>query len=337
MMRITSDGNVGIGTTSPGAKLDIAVSSGDAALLVRNATQTLRFDQNSIRTSTSNDLGIFTSGNSGQIYLKQSNGNVGIGTTNPSAKLTLPASESISFDDSSGNSKCEINSGAAGTLQLQGDLDLRFKTTVEAMRINSNGNVGIGTTNPSAGRLDVWQTESTSDSCIKTVRPGTAERTHLAFYNANGIVGTIEAGGTTTSYNTSSDYRLKENVVEVDNAIERVNKLKPCRFNFIADPEKIVDGFLAHEVQEVVPEAISGEKDAVREEECEIAPAELDDDGNVVTEAEMGTKEVPEYQGIDQSKLVPLLTKAIQEQQKLIESQQSKINDLVSRVEYLES
>jgi hypothetical protein len=336
-MRITSGGNVGIGTTSPGAKLDIAVSSGDAALLVRNATQTLRFDQNSIRTSTSNDLGIFTSGNSGQIYLKQSNGNVGIGTTNPSAKLTLPASESISFDDSSGNSKCEINSGAAGTLQLQGDLDLRFKTTVEAMRINSNGNVGIGTTNPSAGRLDVWQTESTSDSCIKTVRPGTAERTHLAFYNANGIVGTIEAGGTTTSYNTSSDYRLKENVVEVDNAIERVNKLKPCRFNFIADPEKIVDGFLAHEVQEVVPEAISGEKDAVREEECEIAPAELDDDGNVVTEAEMGTKEVPEYQGIDQSKLVPLLTKAIQEQQKLIESQQSKINDLVSRVEYLES
>jgi hypothetical protein len=460
VMRITSSGNVGIGTTSPGAKLDIAVSSGDAALLVRNATQTLRFDQNSIRTSTSNDLGIFTSGNSGQIYLKQSNGNVGIGTTNPSqgklvttgygghsntrsfvaiahnnnvesyfriarmgagdstsislannynrdvpayqtddntagisditfrdegslsfstgavgttepvekmritsggnvgigttnpsAKLTLPASESISFDDSSGNSKCEINSGAAGTLQLQGDLDLRFKTTVEAMRINSNGNVGIGTTNPSA-KTHIKNSNASFGILVENsdITYGTAVIAHTATsgtrylvdFRASGIgnsfqVGTITTDGTNTSYNTSSDYRLKENVVEVDDAIERVNKLKPCRFNFIADPEKIVDGFLAHEVQEVVPEAISGEKDAVREEECEIAPAELDDDGNVVTEAEMGTKEVPEYQGIDQSKLVPLLTKAIQEQQKLIESQQSKINDLVSRVEYLES
>jgi hypothetical protein len=380
MMRIDSNGNVGIGTTNPSqgklvttgygghsnTRSFVAIAhnnnvesyfriarmgAGDSTSisLANNYNRDVPAYQTDDNTAGISDITFrdegslsFSTGAVGTTEPVEkmritSGGNVGIGTTNPSAKLTLPASESISFDDSSGNSKCEINSGAAGTLQLQGDLDLRFKTTVEAMRINSNGNVGIGTTNPSAGRLDVWQTESTSDSCIKTVRPGTAERTHLAFYNANGIVGTIEAGGTTTSYNTSSDYRLKENVVEVDNAIERVNKLKPCRFNFIADPEKIVDGFLAHEVQEVVPEAISGEKDAVREEECEIAPAELDDDGNVVTEAEMGTKEVPEYQGIDQSKLVPLLTKAIQEQQKLIESQQSKINDLVSRVEYLES
>ena len=87
---------------------------------------------------------------------------------------------------------------------------------------------------------------------------------------------------------------------------------------------------MAHEVQEVVPEAISGEKDAVREEEYEIAPAELDNDGNVITEAEMGTRQVPDYQGIDQSKLVPLLTKAIQEQQTIIE-------DLKARIETLEN
>jgi predicted esterase YcpF (UPF0227 family) len=89
--------------------------------------------------------------------------------------------------------------------------------------------------------------------------------------------------------NTSSDYRLKENVTPVSDGITRLQQLKPSRFNFIVDPDKTVDGFLAHEVQTIVPEAITGEKDAV------------DDDGN------------PVYQGIDQSKLVPLLTAALQE------------------------
>ena len=109
------------------------------------------------------------------------------------------------------------------------------------------------------------------------------------FYNGNGLVGSISTSGSATSYNTSSDYRLKENVVAMSGATERLKQLKPSRFNFIADPNKTVDGFLAHEVQDIVPEAISGTKDAV------------DDEGN------------PEYQGIDQSKLVPLLVATIQE------------------------
>ena len=113
-------------------------------------------------------------------------------------------------------------------------------------------------------------------------------------------------------------------------ALDRVKQLQPKRFNFIADADTTVDGFLAHEVQDIVPEAITGEKDAVKEEEYEVTPAVLDDDGNVVTEAEMGTREVPDYQGIDQSKLVPLLTKAIQEQQELI-------NNLTARIEQLEN
>jgi len=86
------------------------------------------------------------------------------------------------------------------------------------------------------------------------------------------------------------------------------------RFSFIPDEtKKIVDGFLAHEVQDVVPEAIAGSKDAMKDEEYEVTPAALDDDGNVVTEAVMGTRSVPDYQGIDQSKLVPLLVATIQE------------------------
>lgn len=101
--------------------------------------------------------------------------------------------------------------------------------------------------------------------------------------------GSITRSGTTgVAYNTSSDYRLKENVVSLDSAIDRVKALSPCRFNFIGE-QRTVDGFLAHEAQAVVPESVVGNKDAV------------DSEGN------------PVYQGIDQSKLVPLLTAALQE------------------------
>jgi hypothetical protein len=122
--------------------------------------------------------------------------------------------------------------------------------------------------------------------------------------NGNGQVGTIQTNGSATSYNTSSDYRLKENVVTEWDATTRLKQLKPSRFNFIADADTTVDGFLAHEVQEIVPEAITGTKDAV------------DADGN------------PKYQGIDQSKLVPLLVKTIQEQQAIIESLTARVSAL---------
>jgi hypothetical protein len=136
---------------------------------------------------------------------------------------------------------------------------------------------------------------------------------HLSFINGNGAVGSVVTSGTATAYNTSSDYRLKENVVSLTSATARLNQLAPKRFNFIADANVTVDGFLAHEVADVVPEAITGAKDAMRDEEYEVTPAVLGDDGNVVTEAVMGTRSVPDYQGIDQSKLVPLLVATIQE------------------------
>jgi hypothetical protein len=126
-------------------------------------------------------------------------------------------------------------------------------------------------------------------------------------------VGSISTGSSSTSYNTSSDYRLKENVIPMSGSIDRLKELKPSRFNFITDPDLTVDGFLAHEVQSIIPEAITGEKDAVNAEEYEVTPAVKDDDDNVITEAVMGEREVPDMQGIDQSKLVPLLVGAIQE------------------------
>lgn len=112
----------------------------------------------------------------------------------------------------------------------------------------------------------------------------------IAVFRKDGAtVGSISVTSSATAYNTSSDYRLKENVLELTGATDRLKQLEPKRFNFIADADTTVDGFLAHEVQTVVPEAITGTHN------------EVDDDGN------------PVYQGIDQSKLVPLLVATIKE------------------------
>ena len=132
----------------------------------------------------------------------------------------------------------------------------------------------------------------------------------LAFEHTNGggEVGTIVTGSSSTAYNTSSDYRLKENVEYSWDATTRLKQLKPARFNWIADDTNtLVDGFLAHEVSNVVPEAITGEKDATE--------TYTDDEGNEQTR--------PDYQGIDHSKLVPLLVKTIQELEARIEALES--------------
>jgi hypothetical protein len=111
-------------------------------------------------------------------------------------------------------------------------------------------------------------------------------------------------------------------------SIDRLKELKPSRFNFIADADTTVDGFLAHEAQAIVPEAVTGEKDGMMMEEYEVTPAVKDDDDNVITEAVMGEREVPDMQGIDQAKLVPLLTSALQDAIAKIEQLESRITAL---------
>lgn len=153
----------------------------------------------------------------------------------------------------------------------------------------------------------------------------------LEFRRNNATVGFVSQNGTTAvQYNTTSDYRLKENVVQLTDAIGSLKALQPRRFNFIADPNRVVSGFIAHELQDVVPEAVAGEKDAT-----EAVGILADADGATLQEdvprpetLENGqtwtaTGERPVYQGVDQSKLVPLLTAALQE--------------AVARIERLES
>ena len=120
-------------------------------------------------------------------------------------------------------------------------------------------------------------------------------------------VGSITSNGTDLFFNSISDYRLKENIVDMSDGITRLKKLAPKRFNFKADSSQTVDGFLAHEVKDVVPSAVVGEKDAV------------DSSGNV------------DPQGMDQSKLVPLLTAALQEAIAKIEVLETKVAALEAK------
>ena len=136
----------------------------------------------------------------------------------------------------------------------------------------------------------------------------TTSRNLFSFVNGNGTVGTISTNSSSTSYNTSSDYRLKENVDYTFDATARLKQLKPARFNWIADDTNtLIDGFIAHEVSSIVPEAVTGQKDAMKMEEYIVSGSI--DEGNAV----IGEREVVDSQSIDQSKLVPLLVKTVQE------------------------
>ena len=276
--RITSDGSVGIGTTSPGG-------STSCLHVVHDATE---------GTPSFPD---------GEVIIAQRNFNSSQGCH--IGIIAGTASESaINFGD-------KDDSDIGNITYNHSSNSMQFITnTTERMRILSGGVVAIGKTTYDNDNIGVVLT-STNSSIFTTqsVTPVSINRKGtdgdlISFTNDQAGCGSISCSGTTTAYNTSSDYRLKENVVELTDALTRVGQLQPKRFNFISDADTTYDGFLAHEVSSIVPEAIKGEKDAV------------DGEGN------------PEYQGIDQSKLVPLLVKAIQEQQEQIDALQSEIKTL---------
>jgi hypothetical protein len=177
----------------------------------------------------------------------------------------------------------DIRTGSNNIVLSDGDGNVR-------LYVSSNGRVGIGDFEQDA-QLRVSINALTTQPFVVNDSGNNAASTHrIGFRTGNTEVGSIKSSNSATSYNTSSDHRLKENVVVMTGATARLKQLAPKRFNFIVDPDDTtVDGFLAHEVQSVVPEAITGTHN------------EVDEDGN------------PVYQGIDQSKLVPLLVATIQE------------------------
>jgi hypothetical protein len=267
------------------------------------------------------------------IILQPTSGNVGIGTTSPSYNLTVAdsiqifkagAPMALNFGSASNNTFAKVEyDDSTGDLNLvQGRAyNLKFYTNeVERMRIESSGRLYLNQTaqfgnTPQRMGLKFDGDTEYGISLATTSDTGSA----INFANAAGTqIGRISVSASATGYITSSDYRLKTDVQPMSGASDRVLALKPVNFAWIVSGDR-VDGFLAHETQEVVPEAIDGTKDAMCDEEYEVTAAiaaTYDEDGNELTaavEAVMGTRSVPYYQGIDQSKLVPLLTAALQE------------------------
>ena len=239
------------------------------------------------------------------LFVEGSDGKVGIGAA-PDRELTV----------SGGNSRINILSSTSDASQLQfgdaansqvgrlyyehSDNSLRIHTNdTECWRISSSGRQSYNGSTASAHATFVGEVAASGYRALAF------ERTV-----GGGEVGTIVANASTTSYNTSSDYRLKENVVPMTDSIDRLKGLKPSRFNFITDADNTVDGFLAHEVSSVVPEAISGEKDAMTTEVLYVEGDELPEGKNI---GDVKEASVIDPQGIDKSKLVPLLVSALQE------------------------
>jgi len=239
-----------------------------------------------------------------------SSGKVGVGLSSPSTLVEAQSTDArITLTHTGGNSLQLYQQSVSSYIITDSDLNI-YTNGSTRMSIDSSGNLLVETDDIDAG---IGDTSGTDTQASYRPTQGYRQKNGTNFYNRTSTgdfyrfryqgsqVGSISIGTTATGFNTSSDYRLKENITEITDGINRVKQLNPSRFNFISDPDIIVDGFLAHEVQGIVPEAVSGEKDAV------------DSDGK------------PEYQGVDYGRITPLLTAALKEAIAKIEMLETRI------------
>jgi len=350
----TFSGNLGIGTSSPVGKLNVK------STYTSDTTTQQRFEDN---TGCSLDFGGTASGHKWlnsrdtaagtAVPMLFQTGGITRMTLDASGNLTLNTANSTLNVGNGGFSQTNygllglngsnggfIKMGTAGVEQgavyaNSGGLTFQTPATYAmtwypagafGMKLDTSGNLLVGVNSVDSAIRGI-EVKGSANKYVGMFR-NTTDGYGIIFRSAaNTSVGTIVWSASATAYNTSSDYRLKEDAVPMTGATERVKALRPINFAWKVDGSR-TDGFLAHEAQEVVPEAVHGTKDAMRDEEYEVTPAVeevRDEDGNIITEAVaavMGTRSVPDYQGIDQSKLVPLLTATIQE--------------LIARIEALE-
>tara|TARA_R100001086_G_scaffold229680_1_gene149654 strand:- start:2794 stop:3480 length:687 start_codon:yes stop_codon:yes gene_type:complete len=220
--------------------------------------------------------------------------------------LTLNGTTGISGVNGSASAPSVVGSDSNTGVAFASDTVLFSTGGSERARIDSSGDLLLGKVSSDVNSTGVelkanGQSKFTRSSGTPVVVNRNTNNGICVLFSRSGTgVGSVTVTTSSTAFNTSSDYRLKENVVAISDGITRLKTLKPYRFNFKANPTTTVDGFLAHEVT-AVPEAITGTKD------------EVDSDNN------------PVYQGIDQSKLVPLLTAALQEAVAKIETLETKV------------
>ena len=222
--------------------------------------------------------------------------------------------------------------GTPGSNDMPGRLV--FSTTAdgassptERMRINNTGNVAIGNNNPADDtpgigiQFDVSSSTTSFMNIGHTTGAGTSDG-FVRFHRNGSIIGQIRTDGVSNvQYATSSDYRLKENIVTEWDATTRLKQLKPSRFNFKEEKDRTRDGFIAHEVSSIVPEAVGGEKDAMTKEVLYVEGDKIPE-GKKVGDVKKPSKIDP--QTIDHSKLVPLMVKTIQELEARIATLESK-------------
>ena len=331
-LRIDSTGKIGINRAATEHPLEIQHASEPTVSLWRGSTKGAALQAQSGGTylySYQNAPLIFSvnsaNGFSERVRIT-SGGQLLIGTTTAVRALTIKDPGQIHVESTStGNWVGMSIKGSSGTNNYNayfGVLDSNGKFFIDNSSNGADIEIESGASGQKAGRVLVGPSVPTSgdDSqmiirnnpsngiyrCLRLNNDSNNNRITMTFEGNGTATGDIRLNGSTTSYNSYSDYRLKENVVPLTDPVTRLKTLKPYRFNFIASPDITLDGFFAHEVSPAVAEAVGGEKD------------EVDKDGNVIPQA------------LDMAKLVPLLTASLQEAFTKIETLEAEVAVLKS-------
>jgi len=295
----TEDGTLFINTVTAGA---------NRSRMLMNSTETV-FNEASVDL----DFRVESNGATHALFVDGGNDCVGINTsTTTSSRGELGIGGMLFFEPGgtafdTDNDRPTLKREADGELRISAGADSSSQITfftapsssgtlVERLRLDKDGDLltrnsdGIAAAiGGGGGNVSIRGRSNASGTGVVKIRKDGDTGNMIDIMSATTLVGSVSQNGSSTAFNTSSDYRLKENITDLAGATDRLKQLAPKRFNFIADADTTVDGFIAHEVSSIVPEAINGTKD------------EVDNEGN------------PVYQGIDQSKLVPLLVATIQE------------------------